>query len=110
MALSTGEELAEAQPGALFDDVEREVRQDRYRALARAVVELAWHDAHGRAAVPAEVAEDARTFFFTHDAEFWAGAATVDLRVLRQRLEADRSCSGPDVDAGRDAGPSSADA
>ncbi len=82
----TVEDVSAYGPMARDEEIERAVRLDRCRALARGVIELAWQDAHRSDVASVSVSKNARSFFLTEDAEFWSGAAGVDLRLLRRRL------------------------
>ncbi|MAF12914.1 hypothetical protein CMK11_20885 [Candidatus Poribacteria bacterium] len=73
-----------AQPSR---DISREERRDRYRDLARAVIELAWRDARADSCAPVPVHDEAREFLLADAAEAWADMAQFDLRRLRLLLE-----------------------
>ena len=68
-------------------ELSREERRDRYRDLARAVIELAWRDARVDSRATDVVHEEARDFLAGDAAEVWADMAQFDLRRLRLLLE-----------------------
>ena len=59
------EDVSAYGPETRDEEIQRAVYLDRCRALARAVVELAWHDAHRSDVASVSVSKDARAFFLT---------------------------------------------
>lgn len=94
--------MISAQPSR---DITREERRDRYRDLARAVIELGWRDARADSCAAEAAREHAREFLFSDAAELWADMAQFDLRRLRLLLEqetpppfeADAAVPSPDI-------------
>ncbi len=84
-------------------DLSREERRDRYRDLARAVIELAWRDARADSRATDIVHAEAREFLTGDAAEVWADMAQFDLRRLRllieQEMPAPYETASPDSDA-----------
>lgn len=68
------------------DTLSREERCDQYRALARAILELAWRDARPGTVCSEEYRRAAREFLFSEDAEFWAYVAGVNIAQIRRAL------------------------
>lgn len=68
-------------------DITREERRDRYRDLARSVIELGWRDARANSCATETERVEAREFLFSEAAELWADMAQFDLRRLRLLLE-----------------------
>lgn len=64
----------------------REERCDRYRNLARAILELAWRDARPDAVCSEAYRREAREFVFSEDADFWAYVAGVNIAQIRRAL------------------------
>ena len=84
-------------------DISREERRDRYRDLARAVIELAWRDARADSRATDVVHDEAHGFLASDAAEVWADMAHFDLRRLRllleQEMPAPYETASPDADA-----------
>jgi len=71
---------------AVAPTLSREERCDQYRALARAILELAWRDASPHAACSEAERREARAFMFSEEADFWAYVAGVNLAQIRRLL------------------------
>lgn len=84
MAIHSMEELS-AHP-VMKGTLSREERCDQYRALARAILELAWRDARPGTVCSEEYRRAARDFLFSEDAEFWASVAGVNIAQVRRAL------------------------
>ncbi|MBM3216993.1 hypothetical protein FJZ36_19030 [Candidatus Poribacteria bacterium] len=72
------------------DALTREERCDRYRDLARAVIELAWRDARPESRSSDANREDARAFLFSESGDFWASLGSVNLAHLRRVIRESR--------------------